>query len=279
MQCRITTLADNTSGKPDIIGEWGFCAFVETEEATVLLDSGAGHAVLHNAEQLGVDFKTVDTIVLSHAHYDHTTGIEKVLKKIDRKIEIIAPPDLWAAKYSVREGEKERYIGIPFTREALEGLGAQFSLTPDPVFITDNVVTTGEVAVVTNFEQVGEDYLKIKVNGEFQRDSFLDDRALIVKTSNGLVIVLGCAHRCLINTLHHARKVTGEERIHLVVGGCHLFEASDDYINETIDALKEFGIDRIGVSHCTGLKAGAMMAAEFGDHFFFNTAGMVITVE
>ena len=65
----------------------------------------------------------------------------------------------------------------------------------------------------------------------------------------------------------------------MVIGGCHLFEASDDYINQTIAALKEFRIDKIGVSHCTGLKAGAMMAAEFGDGFFFNTAGTVITVE
>lgn len=279
MQCRITTLADNTSGKPDIIGEWGFCALVETEEATVLLDSGAGQAVLHNAEQLGIDLKTVDKIVLSHAHYDHTTGIEKVLKNIGRKIEVIAPLDLWAAKYSVREGKKERYIGVPFTREALESLGARFTMTPDPVSITDKILTTGEVAVVTDFEHVGEDYLKIKVNGEYQSDWFLDDRALIVKTNNGLVIVLGCAHRCLINTLHHVREVTGEDRIHMVIGGCHLFEATDDYINQTIAALKEFKIDKIGVSHCTGLRAGAMMAAELGDHFFFNTAGTVITVE
>ena len=279
MQCRITTLADNTSGKHDIIGEWGFCALVETKEATVLLDAGAGYGVLHNAEQLGIDLTKVDKIVLSHAHFDHTTGIEKVLKKIGRQIEIIAPLDLWAAKYSVKQGMKDRFIGVPFTRESLESLGATFTMTPDPVYLTDTILTTGEVALVTDFEQVGEDYLKIKVNGEYQHDSFLDDRALIVKTDKGLVIVLGCAHRCLINTLHHVREITGEKKIHMVIGGCHLYVASDEYIQHTIEALKEFNIDKIGVSHCTGLKAGAMMAAEFGDRFFFNTAGTVITVE
>lgn len=279
MQCRITTLADNTSGKHDIIGEWGFCALVETEGATVLLDAGAGYGVIHNAEQLGIDLKKVDKIVLSHAHFDHTTGIEKVLKKIDRQIEVIIPLDLWAAKYSVRKGMKERFIGVPFTRERLESLGAIFTMTPDPVYLTDSILTTGEVALVTDFEKVGGDYLKIKVNGEYQSDSFLDDRALIVKTDKGLVVVLGCAHRCLINTLHHVRKITGEEKIHMVVGGCHLFEASTDYIHKTIEALKEFKIDKIGVSHCTGLRAGAMMATAFGDRFFFNTAGTVITVD
>jgi len=235
--------------------------------------------VLHNAEQLGIDLTKVDKIVLSHAHFDHTTGIEKVLKKIGRQIEIIAPLDLWAAKYSVKQGMKDRFIGVPFTRESLESLGATFTMTPDPVYLTDTILTTGEVALVTDFEQVGEDYLKIKVNGEYQHDSFLDDRALIVKTDKGLVIVLGCAHRCLINTLHHVREITGEKKIHMVIGGCHLYVASDEYIQHTIEALKEFNIDKIGVSHCTGLKAGAMMAAEFGDRFFFNTAGTVITVE
>lgn len=152
-------------------------------------------------------------------------------------------------------------------------------MTPDPVHITDNLVTTGEIAMSTDFEVVGEDYLKIKVGDEFQRDSCSDDRALIIRTSEGLVVVLGCAHRCLINTLLHARNITGEERIHMVIGGCHLIDASDDLIDKTIEALKDFNIAKIGVSHCTGLHAGAMMAAEFGDRFFYNTAGTSITVE
>ena len=141
------------------------------------------------------------------------------------------------------------------------------------------MITTGEVDIVTDFEQVGEEYLMVKVGDEYQRDTCPDDRALIVKTDKGLVVVLGCAHRCLINTLYHARKVTGEDKIHMVIGGCHLIDASKDLINQTIDALKDFDIQRLGVSHCTGLTAGSMMAAEFGDRFFFNTAGNTVTVD
>lgn len=280
MQCRITTLADNTAGKPHIIGEWGFCALVETNEMTVLLDSGAGHGVLHNAEQLGIDLQKIDTIVLSHAHYDHTGGIQKVLKKLGKDIDVIAPLDLWAEKYNIKDGIKNaRYIGVPYTQTALESLGAKFIMTPDPVQLTDHLLTTGEVGIFTDFEQVGEDYLKIKVGDAFHNDPCLDDRALIVKTDKGLIIVLGCAHRCLINTLHHARKVTGEKMIYMVLGGCHLIGASKELIVKTIDSLQEFDIQKIGVSHCTGLPAASMMAAEFGDRFFFNTAGTSITVD
>lgn len=280
MQCRITTLADNTAGKPHIIGEWGFCALVETREMTVLLDSGAGYGVLHNAEQLGIDFQKIDTIVLSHAHYDHTGGVKKVLKKIGKDVDVIAPPDLWAEKYNIKDGlEKARYIGVPYTQVALESLGAKFIMTSDPVQLTENILTTGEVGVFTDFEQVGEDYLKIKVDDAFHHDPCLDDRALIVKTDKGLIVVLGCAHRCLINTLHHARKVTGEKQIYMVIGGCHLIDASKELIVKTIDSLQEFDIQKIGVSHCTGLPAASMMAAEFGDRFFFNTAGTSITVD
>ena len=131
----------------------------------------------------------------------------------------------------------------------------------------------------TDFEQVGEDYLKIKVDDEFHNDPCLDDRALIVKTDKGLIVVLGCAHRCLINTLYHAREVTGEKQIYMVIGGCHLHDASKELIAKTIDSLQEFDIQKIGVSHCTGLPAASMMAAEFGDRFFFNTAGTSITVD
>ena len=184
-----------------------------------------------------------------------------------------------ALKYSTRGGTGHRFIGLPFTRPALESLGAKFELTQEPVMISDRVMTTGEVEVVTDFEQVGEDYLLTKVGDTYQRDTCPDDRAMIIKTDLGLVVVLGCAHRCLINTLYHARKVTGIEKIHMVVGGCHLIDASDELIRQTIAALKEFDIQRLGVSHCTGLKASAMMAAEFGQGFFFNTAGTVITVD
>jgi 7,8-dihydropterin-6-yl-methyl-4-(beta-D-ribofuranosyl)aminobenzene 5'-phosphate synthase len=278
MQCQIKTLAENTAGMPGIIGEWGFSALVKGDGMTVLLDTGAGNGIISNAELLGVDLTKIDKIVLSHSHFDHTGGLRQVLLKTGKEIEVIAAPDLWAEKFSVRGGKKRRYIGIPYTRPELESLGARFTLTQEPIKLTENMMTTGEVPIVTDFEKVGEDYLLAKVDDGYQVDKFPDDRALIVKTDVGLAVILGCAHRCLINTLYHAQKLTGVKQIHTVVGGCHLVDASEERIKKTIAALKDLDVKKVGVSHCTGLRAGAMMAAEFGDEFFFNMAGTSVTV-
>jgi 7,8-dihydropterin-6-yl-methyl-4-(beta-D-ribofuranosyl)aminobenzene 5'-phosphate synthase len=278
MQCRITTLAENTAGIVNSIGEWGFSALIEADGMNILLDTGAGYGIINNAELLDVDLAKIDKMVISHAHFDHTGGLRKVLGKIGKEIEVIAAQDLWAEKYSTRGGQKPHYIGVPYTRVELESLGAQFTLTQEPVSITENIMTTGEVPTVTDFETVGEDYLWVKVRGELQADAFPDDRALIVKTDVGLAVILGCAHRCLINTLYHAQQLTGVEKIDTVVGGCHLINASEERIIKTIAALKELDVKRVGVSHCTGLKAAAMMAAELGDRFFFNMAGSRVNV-
>jgi 7,8-dihydropterin-6-yl-methyl-4-(beta-D-ribofuranosyl)aminobenzene 5'-phosphate synthase len=278
MQCRITTLAENTAGVPRIIAEWGFSALVETNGMTVLMDTGEGHGIIHNADLLGIDITTTDKIVISHSHVDHTGGLRQVLGKIGKEIDVIAAPDLWAKKYRAVQGKKHRYIGIPYTRAELESLGARFTLTQEPVRLTENVMTTGEVPIVTDFEKVGEDYLLAKVGDEYQLDNFPDDRALIVKTNDGLAVILGCAHRCIINTLYHAQNLTGVKEVHTVVGGCHLIHASEERIKKTIAALKDLDVKRVGVSHCTGLRAAAMMAAELGDRFLFNIAGTSITV-
>ena len=94
----------------------------------------------------------------------------------------------------------------------------------------------------------------------------------------GLVVILGCSHRGVINTLHHAREVTGVEAFHTVVGGTHLISASEERVLLTAAALKEFGVERVGVSHCTGLTSAALLAQELGDVFFYNNAATSITI-
>ena len=89
---------------------------------------------------------------------------------------------------------------------------------------------------------------------------------------------LGCGHRGMINTIHHAQKITGVERVHMVIGGTHLIHASKEQMDSTIADLKKLGVEKIGVSHCTGLPAAARLSQEFSDRFFFNNAGSVITI-
>ena len=271
----LTTLGENTAGRPRVLAEWGLSILVETDDQKILLDTCAGDTVPHNASVLRVDLSTIDRIVLSHGHYDHTGGLRGVLAETGA-VEVVAHPDIWGAKYGVF-GERKRYNGIPFVREELESLGASFTLSRDPVWITDDIVTTGEIPMVTEYEQI-DSRLYVEVGGELVPDQLLDDRALIIKTELGLVVVLGCAHRGMVNTLYHAREITGIELIHTVVGGTHLISASEERISRTVEALRELGVQRLGVSHCTGLPAASKLARELGDNFFFNNAGSRITI-
>jgi len=276
MPLRITTLSENTAGLPEVLAEWGISVLVETGDLKILFDTGASISVPHNAPIFGLDLSTIDRIVLSHGHYDHTGGLNEVLKQIGKQTDVIAHPDIWAKKYR-RVGDRERYIGIPFSKEELEALGATFTLTKDPVWITDDIVTTGEIAMTEKFEELDPD-MYVKESGDWHRDELWDDRALIIVTDEGLVIILGCAHRGVINTLRHAQELTGVELIHTVIGGMHLTRTSEERVLRTAAALQELGVQRVGVSHCTGLPAAVLLAQQLGEALFFNYTGTSITV-
>jgi 7,8-dihydropterin-6-yl-methyl-4-(beta-D-ribofuranosyl)aminobenzene 5'-phosphate synthase len=277
MKIKLTTLSENTASRVGLLAEWGLSILVEADNYKVLLDTGLGISAAYNAAIMGIDLSAVDRIVLSHGHRDHTGGFKHVLNAMRKQIEVIAHPDIWAAKYSRTFSKREQYAGIPFARESLESRGASFNLTKEPVWITDNIVTTGEIAMHTEYEKIDRKLL-VREGGELRPDPLRDDLALIIKSQKGLIVVLGCGHRGLINTLHHAQKIIGVEQIHMVVGGTHLIHASKEQMDFTIADLKKLGVERIGVSHCTGLPAAAVLFQEFGDNFFFNNTGNVITI-
>ncbi len=271
---RITTLSENTAGRTNLLAEWGLSILVEADDASILLDTGQSVSTGHNVNILGVDLSRVDRIVLSHGHADHTGGLRQILRQMKKEVEVIAHPDIWAAKYRYRQGEPPRYIGVPFRLQELESLGARFNITREPVKITDDIMTTGEIPMVTDFEKI-ETNLMIKEGADWQPDKLMDDQALIIKTEPGLVVIPGCAHHGLINTLYHAQKLTGVREIYAVLGGTHLVTANEEQIYSTIAALRELGVQRLGISHCTGLPAAVILSQEFGENFFFNNAGTV----
>jgi 7,8-dihydropterin-6-yl-methyl-4-(beta-D-ribofuranosyl)aminobenzene 5'-phosphate synthase len=278
MEARATTLSENTASvvPRGLLGEWGLSVLVERDDRKVLLDAGASISSTRNGVLLGVNWDRIDAIVLSHGHYDHTGGLREVLTRTRKRIKVIAHPDVFDAKFiQMSQDQSPTYIGIPFQRAELESLGADFQLTSEPVWLSENVVTSGEIPMITDFETIDAG-LCVRRSAEMIPDPLKDDQALFVKTSQGLVVVLGCAHRGTINTLHHARNVTGVETIYCVIGGTHLIRASELQMEMTLAGLREFGVQKLGVSHCTGMPAAMRLAQEFGPGFFFNNSGSVL---
>ncbi len=210
--------------------------------------------------------------MISHGHFDHTGGLSDILKLRAEPIDIVGHPDIWALKYSCRKGLKNRYIGIEHNREHLEGLGAEFKLSKEPVWLTDRIVTSGEIPIVTDYENI-EDNLFVREDSELRPDPFADDLCLGIKTDVGLVIILGCSHRGMINNIRQLQKVTKEDRVICVVGGTHLMAGTDDRILRTIRDISEIEIQKLGVSHCTGFNASAKLFQHFPEAFFNNNAG------
>ena len=275
MKIRITTLSENTANY-GFLAEWGLSILVEVDGLRILLDTGLSFSALHNAQLMGIDLSTIDRIVLSHGHADHTGGLRDVLR-IRGEVEVIAHPDVWASKYVQRDNRGLHHIGIPFSKEELESCGARFNLVREPFHLSEHVMTTGEIPMLSNYEQV-ENNLFVKQGDGLQPDPMADDLALVIDTDFGLVVIPGYAHRGIVNTLRDAKALTGKDIVYAAIGGTHLFRASDERIEQTIVDLKAMGIQRLGVSHCTGFHASARLAQEFEGIFFLNNAGTRLTL-
>jgi len=133
-------------------------------------------------------------------------------------------------------------------------------------------MTTGEIPLVSGYEEI-EGNILVKQKGAFSPDRLADDLSLVINTDFGLVVVSGCAHRGIVNNLIQARKLTGVDMVYAVIGGTHLHRVAGDRIDRTIESLQEMGIQKLGVSHCTGFEASARLAMAFEGRFFLNNAG------
>jgi 7,8-dihydropterin-6-yl-methyl-4-(beta-D-ribofuranosyl)aminobenzene 5'-phosphate synthase len=271
MEIKITTLAENTA-ELGYLAEWGLSMFIEADGVNILFDTGMGIAAVHNAQLYGIDFSKVDKIVLSHGHRDHTGGLREILTRVKKPVEVIAHPDVWAAKYTSWHKRKEYFSGVPFQRELLESLGARFTLSVAPVKITNKFFTTGEIPMLSPYEEI-DSGLFDKKTGEMLPDELKDDLALVIDAEYGLVVILGCAHHGIVNTLKQAQKVAGKELIYAAIGGTHLLNADRPRWEKTALDLKAMGVQYLGVSHCTGFEASAYLAQQFGDRFFMNNSG------
>ena len=277
MTIRATVLSENSVfSNLGAIAEHGWAVFLETEHGNFLFDTGQGKALPNNAKIFRKDLSSIQGIILSHHHIDHTGGLLDAVKMAATKpVDVYAHPGLFNEGYLVRSGCK--YIGVPFCRAALESAGANFKFHTEFKEIAPNVYLTGEVPRITDYE-FGDDDILLKTADGFVKDVVLDDQSVVIKTEKGLLVILGCAHAGIINILTYAQQKTGESRIHAVIGGTHLWSVSKEQKEKSLEALTSMGIDRLGVSHCTGFEMSMRLAQLFGEKFFNCNVGTVIEV-
>ena len=276
MKGKATILCENcVFGNVGAIAEHGWAVFIETDQGNFLFDTGQGKSIVNNAQYFNKDLSTIKGIIISHHHIDHTGGFLNVLEQVD-KVKVYSHPDLFKNSYVIDEG-KQRNIGIPFRREILESRGTQFKFNTSFRKIAPDLMLSGEIPRLTEFEKGSKKFL-LKTKEGYAQDLIFDDQTLIVNTEKGLIIILGCSHSGMINIINHIIDKTGQNHIRTIIGGTHLGPASEETKEKTIQALKKFDIEKIGVSHCTGLETSMRLFQEFGDRFFFCNVGSIIDI-
>jgi 7,8-dihydropterin-6-yl-methyl-4-(beta-D-ribofuranosyl)aminobenzene 5'-phosphate synthase len=256
-------------------GEHGLSFWIETPGGQILFDTGqSGDVFVHNEQELGLDLKQIDALAVSHAHYDHTGGFARVLPRMRPNIPLYANPDLFRERFSRYEGEY-RSIGLRMSREELER-HVDLRLSAQPSEIIPGVWTTGEIAERSYFEGRSRGHV-VRKGEEWQPDPYQDDLSLVLDGDEGLVVLCGCCHAGLLNTLRHVRHHFEGEKIAAVIGGTHLNSATGEMLDEAVEHLRStYDSPRLYVNHCTGERAYLALAKAFGDRVEVCPAGMVL---
>ncbi len=249
-EVKITVLNDNRPGRK-LLAEHGLSYLVEADGKRILLDTGASDVFLKNAAALGIDLEHLDAVVLSHGHWDHGDGLKHL-----KGLPLIAHPDCFKKRY--HKNRNRHYVGLALNKAQVQ---QRFSvqLSRKPVWISEKIVFLGEIPKTNNFEAQNTAF-----EDENGADDFIpDDSGLAIQTARGLVVLSGCAHAGICNTLAHAQNLTGENKIWAVMGGFHL-KKSDALTTNTVYYIKQLHIGHVIPTHCTELPALARFFDAFG---------------
>ena len=248
-QARFTVVVDNHAAR-GLTAEHGFALWLEYEGRTVMFDTGNKEALLPNSQALGLDLSKVSDLVISHGHYDHTGGIDVVLEQA-RGVQVYLHQGAFQPRYVGSNGSAEP---IRMPGKSTQALGhlkdeALHWMTHDKL-LTKNIGITGPISRCSEFEDTGGAFY---YDQEGKRpDPIDDDIAIWLRTSEGLVVCVGCSHAGIVNTLQAILKSTGEQSVHTIIGGLHLLNASPERLKQTAKQLNALGVRKLVACHCTG---------------------------
>ena len=282
----ITILATNIANFGGV-GEWSFSALLESENNSILFDTGYDeNTVLHNAKLLSKDLSKVEKVILSHFHGDHTGGLIKLRKTYmtknpDAFSKVYVAEGFFEQRYDV-DGNLRGFIGgfndVNDFLSASTQIGIEFIIIDEPYQIAKDLILSGPVERVFEDVVVSPGFF-IKENGELTSDILKDDQSLGIKTNKGWYMMSGCGHAGMMNTAHKFQKIENLD-VYGAIGGFHLFRSSDDEIIETANSLKNFGLKQLVGGHCTGIHAArkiADIASISRDNLSHGAIGTVIT--
>ena len=276
MNCEITILVENTAPVAPLQGEYGFAALVETDNRTILFDTGLGDALLRNAELLRKDLAKVDTLVISHGHFDHTGGMLPFLDTFGSRPLYCHPAIFGKRPYTLDDGT-QRDIGCLFTEEEFRSRGGEIHFAGELTEIASNLYLSGEIPRLNDFEDTGGSFVRVNEDGDLVDDFISDDSAMIIKHPDGLIVLSGCAHAGIVNTIEHAKKALNEKRILCYIGGTHLLHATEERIDKTVGYLNSCSLSKMSMSHCTGFHASCRLSQDLNCETVKGETGLTLS--
>jgi len=265
------------------LAEHGFSClikmFSEGEEHQVLFDTGHSPiCIMHNIDFLDLDIKKIESIVISHGHVDHVEGLMAVLQRIGKQVPVILHPDAFVERRLNPPGG--HIVSIPrLNRKTLQEAGVNLAMDKNPSVIASGfILVTNTVERVTGFEK-GFPLAEAKIEGKWVTDPFNDDQALALKVKGkGLVVIGGCSHAGIINTVKYCHKLSGSDKVHAILGGFHLTnKIFEPIIEPTIEEMKKLKPAYVIPMHCTGWTATNEFARKMPEQFILNSVATTYT--